>query len=124
MSLPLAKLGENLINIRIALHIEIDIESHHAARRIHGIHVIQIINTAHLLFDRCGDGFFEGLGVSTGISGFHPDFRGNNIGKTFNRQGENGYNTEGDNDYGNNDSNNGAIDKKPGHDLPYLPFCA
>ncbi len=102
--LRLADLRQDEIGIRVGFHIEIDNQPHLACRRVHRIHVVQVVHAAHLLLDRRGDGVLYGLRIGADIGGADLHFRRRDGRELRDRQADDGNRA---NDHGENRDHDG-----------------
>ena len=66
--LRLAHLRQHQVGVRIGLHVEIHDHGHlPVARRVERVHVVQVVDAAHLLLDRRGHGLLDGLRVGADV---------------------------------------------------------
>ncbi len=74
--LRFAHLGEHQIGVGIGLHVEVDDHGHlPVARGVERVHVVQVVDAAHLLLDGRGDGLLDGLRVGADIVRANLHFR-------------------------------------------------
>ncbi len=80
-SLRLAHLGQDLVGLRVGRLVKVHPQLHLPAVRVEGIHVIHVVDTADLLFDRSRHRLFDGHGIGSWISRGDNNFGRRNIRK-------------------------------------------
>ena len=79
MGLILSDLGKYLIRVRVGGDVEVDDQPHGAAVGVQRIHVVHVVNTAHLHLDGSGYRLFDGFGIGTDVRGVNLNLRGYNF---------------------------------------------
>ncbi len=78
--LRFAHLREHEIGVRVALHVEIHDHGHLAiARGVQRVHVVEVVDAAHLLLDGSSDGLLDSLRVRADIVRANLDFGRSNL---------------------------------------------
>ena len=98
--LSIAQLGQNVVDIRVGLKIEIDEHAHQAVVGVDRIHVVHVIHAAHLLLDRGGHGLFDRLRIGADVIGLNENLRRNDFGELRDRQSHHRHQTDNDHDDG------------------------
>ena len=115
--LGVTQLGQDVVNIRVGLEIEVDKHPHQAVVGVDRIHVVHVVHAAHLLFDGSGHGLLDGLRVGADVVRLNEDFRGHHLGKLRDGQREHRDQPDDDHDDGNHHGDDGAVDEEFGHGL-------
>jgi len=123
IGLTLPYLSEHLVDVRVGLDVEVGVQLQFAVIGIERIHVIQVVDAAHLLFDGGRNGLLYRLRVRADIRGVDDYFRGHNVGVLGNGQAEDGHATHDDHDDCNDDGDDRPVDEELSHGgLPLFRF--
>ena len=121
----LAGLSENQIGVGIGLYIEVHNQGRvRVGGGVEGIHVVHVVDAAHLLFDGSGNGLLEGLRVRTDVGGQHLNLRRSDVGELSDRQAEDRNRADHYHDDRNHHGDDGSVDEKLGHRLISLALPA
>ena len=109
-------LRQDQIRVGIRIHVEIDDHSHLAVGGgIERIHVVHVVDAAHLLFDGRGHGLFDGLGVGADIDGRDLNLRRRDGGELGDGQAGDDHRAHDYRQDGDDHRNNRPIDEKFRH---------
>ena len=104
---------EDEIRVRIGLDVVVDNEPHYSIRSgIQRIHVVHIVNAAHLLLDWRCHGLLDGLCIGADIRGDNLNLGRCNIGKEGHGKTGNGDRAYDHHQDGNYHRHDRAIDKE------------
>ncbi len=111
-SLRLAHLREDLIGIRIGLHVEVHDHGHLPVRGVQRVHVVQIVHAAHLLFDGRCNGLLDGLRIRANVVGLNLHFRRSDARELRHGKGRDGDRADDDHQNGDHHRNDRPVDKE------------
>jgi hypothetical protein len=102
-----------LVRVRIRLHVEIHDHGHPTiGRGIQRVHVVHVIDAAHLLFDWRCDGLLQRLRIRPDVCCLNLNFRWGDVGELGDgkaKDRDNPYNHDDDGDHHGND---GSVDEE------------
>ena len=119
-SLRQTVLDVDFVGIDVGVDVECDGQRHRIIVTVRRLHVEHVVDAIHLLFDRSGNGLFDGLSVGAGIRSGHDDLRRDNVrelrlGQPAHRHQAGKHGNDGD-----NDGDNRAPYEKLSHGLTLL----
>src|SRR5262249_11566029 len=108
--------GENEIGVGIGLDVVVDDEAHAAIGcGVERIHIVHVVDAAHLLLDGRGNSLFDGARVGPDIGGDDLNFRRNDVGKERYRKGNDGHGPDDDHNDGDDHRHDRPVDEELRH---------
>src|SRR5207245_9033003 len=117
-------LREDEIGVRVRLDVVVHDQSHYSiGGRVQRIHVVHIVDPAHLLFDRGCDGLLDGLRIGADVRGDYLNLRRDDIRKLGHGKTSDGNRADDQHNDGDDHRHDGAVDNKLGHGLAAFRRC-
>jgi hypothetical protein len=114
--LCLPQLRQHEIGIRIGLHVVVHNQTHQPiGRRVQRIHVVHVVDAAHLLLDRRRDRLLDSFCVRAHIGCENLNFWRNDVRKLRHRKRDDCYRSHDHHEDGNDNGHDWAIDEELGH---------
>ena len=101
-----------MIDVGVSFEIEVHKHAHQSIIGVDRVHVVHVVNAAHLLFDGRGHRLLDGLRVRSDIVCLNEDFGRNDFGKLRNRQPQHGDQPYDDHDDGNHHGDDRAVNEE------------